>query len=300
MIHSLLFVLPLAQSGIGASFVALPGAPAMYESSGRVVDARKVLLRELVFLGRDRAGIHRFRLPDRRIVTTKVGDPFRTLALAPLTETKGLRELRRRYVGRRVWVYGTIPAGREAPPFRRSYTVYLPPGRSARIARILRLAVPQGSPVVKESAGLVTGSSTTSVDGPFLVVLEPSGVRLPPLQDDRWSAAQNRHARNPRIYGPPYQIIDQGWLLDRMYSLTPPPASARRAIKKVADAGKQGSLEEALLGFSHLQTAWAYGWPKEPVPLSRLLREPRWTYNDIVLIDFKGGRVASFRHRIPH
>jgi hypothetical protein len=277
----------------------------MQDERGRPVDPLKVHFRELTLVRRDEHGASHLLLDGKRHVVTKDRDPFQEHELVPLVESPELAALRRRYLGRRVWTYGDLSAWREALRPRTSASSGVKPGRSLKIARIYQIAkVPiDFSKNGSWGKGLDLQGRYKPRDygdeSPFLLVYDLPDLRLTSWSgSDLWSKEDERRAEDPRSYGLPYNVFVGSWFFDRLFSLRPPTPETARAIRRVEARSRAG--EDSLLGLTHVQVAWAFGWPMARKPISQLLKEPTWTYGDMYRVVFKKGKAASFHQSMPH
>lgn len=233
--------------------------------------------------------------------------------LAPLLDDPEVRQLQRRYEGRSVWAYGGL-SGSCSPKTGVSVGVGADVRSPLKVWRVLRLAQPlflnagggfgddvgHGADsialtplVVLVSSGPLQGTGSVAASLP---AEPPRPGEHPGTPDD--SSVETligwvQTLGTPELCGPHFPaFLPDTWALERVFSLTPPPA----------DLPREGTPAQ---GMTRLNYAWRAGFPgADWGTRDELLGKAAWHYRNIPFpstVSFDaGGRVTDIEvPRLP-
>lgn len=276
-------------------FIALPGTPALRDDKGHQVDGRKVMFHELVQVGE-----RTFLLDGKTRVTSSTSDLYRKDGLRPLVQSPELTAAQKKYLGRRVWPYGTWSVWRELQNPRASAQASIGQGESMVITKIFQ--IDRVSIDFSETGG---GGNGIDFEGnydakdygkgsPFVIVFQVKKNEL-----SSWSGEGKRRA-TAQNYGIPYNVILGTWLLDSAFSVKPPSSAIKRIIQRRNKVLKNSGMEAALKGLTHEQAAWFHGLPYSHETFAQRMKESKWTPGSYWQIEFKRDRVVSYYRGQSH
>lgn len=290
----------------GEPFIALPDTPTMYTEAGTPFPSKKLIYHKLTYLGWEEDGTQRFLVDDKTSVHSRDTGLYADGALRRLVDSAELRRLQKTYVGRPLWCYGGRTLFRELDSPRTSGGIQVDFDKPVRIERIFQLERARcrfsGTGQWGGLGPVLPMSYEPKKDGPespFIVVYRrPAKGYFIAGGDTRWSAKDKARAEDERNFSVPFNAFVGSWFFDRVFSLNPPPAKVKRAIKKFIEKGS--TVEEGTPGMTHEEMVWAFGWPMQRLPKETLLKAQKWTDHDYYGITFKGDRVVEFHRSLPH
>ncbi|MBI1332968.1 MAG: hypothetical protein GC165_08815 [Armatimonadetes bacterium] len=271
------------------TFIAMPSSTWFVDDSGQVVDRLKVMFHELTFVQQNPESRTDFLLDGKLAVHTTSTNIYRRDGLIPVINDAHQRALWQRYAGKTVWAYGRQTLLSEGLGQSNSRDLTLFAGQPIVITGIYQLAkqdIEVGEHHSQHGNLVDSGfreAKNYGADFPILVVFQDSD-KLRQLSFSSQSVASH--------YGPPFAVYVGEWKLEQVFSLTPPPASAQKWLKK--------NLWHPVPGMTHLDVAWVYGWPIEKKPLAEILKENNWDWPYFCEVDFRGDKVVEYDEHLPH
>lgn len=257
----------------------------------------RLLMRKVTLL-RQKGKRSYFRISEGGIAYSASRKLFEPDSLASLVESAGVAALRKKYAGKHVWTYGPQDLWCEQPGGKLEADVDTSPLSSIKIERIYQLARKRAR-FREGGSGFgdfeVYGDLDPTYYGSdemYVFIFTAPKLRITGgggnFTDRDWVRSR---------FGPLYTLILGTWSLPQRYSLKPPPAWAQRAFIKLSTSTDYG---RDLIGLSHREVAWAYGWPGTKQSFSVILTKRVWDFDHGYNLTFANDRVVEGWRHLPH
>ncbi len=287
------------------SYIALPGTPLLYSEKGKPINRLRVAFHRLDFVRRGADGVSHFRLDGVKPVKVRSNNLYDEDSLIPLVESPKLKELRHRYEGHKVWLYGGGSFFAESINPRVSVLASVPIRDSVVVARIYQLAKQDisfsSNDIIKESGLELRGSyraDELAGAGPLLFIF-----KSPNRRDLSWGfpfeeAGSHRHW-TASSFGETYYIYPEDWYFEQLFSLKSPSRAEVRAGNRIPPSLDMGDISKKLAGMTRREVAIWFGFPLENKPLPEIMKEPEWREH-LWIFRFKSDRLVYAFEEMSH